>query len=116
MRSEELVVSIMAIYNGLSLFSPSILEKLLSSPDSSDDENESDEYRELKSRLKKREYEILKLLAKEYTNQQIADALYISEPTVRNYISSIYAKVGTNDRLKVMSMGKKTHERKESGR
>lgn len=45
-----------------------------------------------------RETEIAALLADAYTNSQIAAALYLSEGTVRNYISSIYDKLSVNDR------------------
>ena len=49
-----------------------------------------------------REKEICSLLAKGYTNRQIADTLYISEGTVKNYISSIYDKTGIHDRAKLI--------------
>lgn len=49
-----------------------------------------------------REKEICSLLAQGYTNRQIADTLYISEGTVKNYISSIYDKTGIHDRAKLI--------------
>ena len=49
-----------------------------------------------------REKEICSLLAKGFTNRQIADTLYISEGTVKNYISSIYEKTGIHDRAKLI--------------
>ena len=49
-----------------------------------------------------RESEICSLLAQGLTNRQIADTLYISEGTVKNYISSIYDKTGIHDRLKLI--------------
>lgn len=36
------------------------------------------------------------------TNKQIADKLYISEGTVKNYISSIYEKTDIHDRVKLV--------------
>lgn len=45
-----------------------------------------------------REIEISALLAGGYTNSQIAAALFLSEGTVRNYISNIYEKLAVNDR------------------
>ena len=114
-RSRDVITAIQAISSGIALFSPLVLEKLLHNetdrPET--DENESDEYSEIKNRLKKREREILTLVAKGYSNQKIADALYISEPTVRNYISSIYTKVGTSNRLQLMSMVQKKNAGKE---
>lgn len=49
-----------------------------------------------------REKEILSLLAKGLTNKQIAEQLYISEGTVKNYISSIYDKTGIHDRARLI--------------
>ena len=49
-----------------------------------------------------REEEILTLLAKGLNNRQIADTLFISEGTVKNYISSIYEKTGIHDRAKLI--------------
>lgn len=49
-----------------------------------------------------REKEICTLLAKGLTNKQIAEKLYISEGTVKNYISSIYDKTGIHDRAKLI--------------
>jgi DNA-binding NarL/FixJ family response regulator len=114
-RSREVIASIQAISNGLSLFSPLALDKLIhkESDGQETDEDESDEYLEIKGRLKKREREILTLVAKGYSNQKIADTLYISEPTVRNYISAIYTKVGTSNRLQLMSLVPKKNAGKD---
>ena len=51
--------------------------------------------------LTEREKEICTLIAEGLTNRQIADRLYISEGTVKNYISSIYDKTGIHDRVKL---------------
>jgi len=48
--------------------------------------------------LTERERKIILLMLENYTNRQIAAALFMSEGTVRNYISVIYNKIGTNDR------------------
>ncbi len=52
--------------------------------------------------MTKRESEILSLMVQGYTNQQIAKELYISEGTVKNYISGIYDKTGIHDRAKLI--------------
>lgn len=49
-----------------------------------------------------REKEICTLLAEGLSNSQIAEALFISEGTVKNYISSIYDKTGIHDRAKLI--------------
>ncbi|SDE65916.1 DNA-binding response regulator, NarL/FixJ family, contains REC and HTH domains [Paenibacillus sp. UNCCL117] len=45
-----------------------------------------------------RERKIILLMIEGCSNKQISSALYMGEGTVRNYISVIYNKIGTNDR------------------
>ena len=52
--------------------------------------------------ITEREKEVCTLLVQGLTNRQIADKLYISEGTVKNYISSIYDKTGIHDRAKLI--------------
>lgn len=46
------------------------------------------------SGLTEREREVLALVARGYTNKQIAEALYVSEKTARNHVSHILEKLG----------------------
>ena len=48
--------------------------------------------------LSEREREVLKLLAQGLTNAEIAERLYLTRGTVRNYISAILDKLGVEDR------------------
>lgn len=48
--------------------------------------------------LSEREVEVLKLLARGLTNADIAERLFLSEGTVRNYVSAILAKLDVTDR------------------
>lgn len=48
--------------------------------------------------LSPRERELLSLLAQGYSNAEIASRLFLSEGTVRNYLSSVFAKLGVSDR------------------
>lgn len=52
--------------------------------------------------MTEREKEICSLMTKGLTNRQIAERLYISEGTVKNYISNIYDKTGIHDRVKLI--------------
>lgn len=52
--------------------------------------------------MTEREKEICSLMVEGLTNRQIADRLYISEGTVKNYISNIYDKTGIHDRVKLI--------------
>jgi len=47
--------------------------------------------------LTEREVEVLRLIAKGLSNADIADRLFLSDETVRNYVSAILAKFGVCD-------------------
>jgi len=53
-----------------------------------------------------RELEVLKLIEAGYSNQDIADKLVISMPTVKRHISNIYAKLGVESRTQAVSLGR----------
>jgi LuxR family maltose regulon positive regulatory protein len=59
--------------------------------------------------LTKRELELLKLIEQGYTNQDIADRLVISIPTVKRHITNIYSKLGAKNRTQAISIGKELH-------
>ncbi|GIH60866.1 MULTISPECIES: response regulator [Microbispora] len=48
--------------------------------------------------LTEREVEVLDLVAAGLTNNAVARRLYLSEKTVRNHVSNIFAKLGVSDR------------------
>lgn len=50
--------------------------------------------------LTDRELEVLKLLSQGLSNQEIAASLQLSEGTVRNYLSTLFSKLGVSDRTK----------------
>ncbi|OGT58687.1 MAG: DNA-binding response regulator [Gammaproteobacteria bacterium RIFCSPHIGHO2_12_FULL_63_22] len=49
-----------------------------------------------------REVAILRLLAGGYSNKEIARAVFLSEGTVKNYVSDILDKLGTRDRTRAV--------------
>lgn len=51
-----------------------------------------------------RERKIIELMIEGYTNRQISSTLFMSEGTVRNYISVIYNKLGTSDRQNAIAI------------
>jgi DNA-binding NarL/FixJ family response regulator len=50
------------------------------------------------TRLSERETEVLRLMASGANNAEIADALIVSERTVKSHVSAIFAKLGVRDR------------------
>lgn len=87
--SRELVNAIRAIATGQSLLDPAVTERVLDqvrrSPAFGRDEK--------LARLTPREEEVLSLVAAGKTNRQIADAVYLSEKTVKNHVSTILGKL-----------------------
>ncbi|WP_093528013.1 response regulator transcription factor [Streptococcus macedonicus] len=64
---------------------------------------------ELHEDLTARERDILRLLAKGYDNQTIADELFISLKTVKTHVSNILAKLEVNDRTQAVVYAFKHH-------
>jgi two-component system, NarL family, nitrate/nitrite response regulator NarL len=51
--------------------------------------------------LTPREREIITLVGQGLKNQQIADALFVSEKTVRNHLTLVFSKLGVSDRFEL---------------
>jgi DNA-binding NarL/FixJ family response regulator len=52
--------------------------------------------------LTERETEVLRLMVAGYSNREIADAIRVSEGTVKNHVSSILSKLGVGDRTRAV--------------
>lgn len=51
--------------------------------------------------ISEKEYEIIELVAEGLSNKEIADEAFLSEGTVRNYLSTILSKLGLRDRTQL---------------
>lgn len=54
-----------------------------------------------------REKEIVVLISRGLTNSEIADKLYLSEGTIKNYITNIFAKLGAKNRTSLVEIARK---------
>jgi len=54
------------------------------------------------SLLTGREIDIYKLLVRNYSNRDIGNTLYISQPTVKTHVSNILRKLGLENRMKLI--------------
>jgi DNA-binding NarL/FixJ family response regulator len=57
--------------------------------------------------LSDRELQVLQCVSDGLSNREIAEKLYLSEGTVKNYISSIYSKMDVRDRVQA---ARKAHD------
>ena len=89
---EELFKAIRMVYRGESLIQPVVATKLLDRLTQLSRRDPSGE------ELSKRELEVLRLMAKGSANKEISAQLSISQSTVKTHISSIFQKLGVNDR------------------
>ena len=96
--------AITQILNGITVLDQKVmarLAELMAGNSGSEGKQENVSY-DILEELTGREKEICSLMVDGLTNKQIADRLYISEGTVKNYISNIYDKTGIHDRVKLI--------------
>jgi DNA-binding NarL/FixJ family response regulator len=101
---EKLSESIKVIYQGGALIEPSITKKILS--ELSKIEKVQKQKEELIEELGAREKEILSLIAKGFSNSEIADKLFLSVGTVKNYVTNILQKLEAKDRTEAVLKAK----------
>lgn len=92
---ESIVPALHAVYGGQNVFGSEVVKKIpdiLSSPKEPD-------VSELP--LNEKEIEIMKLVAEGLNNKEIAQTLFLSEGTVRNYLSSTLEKLELRDRTQL---------------
>lgn len=101
---EDLIAAIHLISHGGTLISKEIAQLLITNIHSSKtaDANTQSSYS-----LSPREIEVLALVAEGLNNQEIASELFLSQGTVKNYISAIYSKLETSDRIKAANKAKR---------
>jgi DNA-binding NarL/FixJ family response regulator len=96
---KKLTEAIRLVADGGSMISPVVTERLLrgvnNAPLPPDDGYDAE-------MLTVREHEITRLMTGGYSNREIADALCISEGTVKNHVSNILSKLGVRDRTRAV--------------
>jgi DNA-binding NarL/FixJ family response regulator len=92
---EQLFAAIHGTMEGKSYIDPSVAAKLLDQFSGTLPTPVNPEVTRL---LSERELDVLRLVARGLTNAEIAQRLFLSEGTVKNYVSSIFAKLEVSDR------------------
>lgn len=104
---ESIIPALKAAYSGQSVFGGQIISKLPNLMDKSVPDKESalsgneDEQRDFPEDITKKEIEVMAQVAMGLNNKEIAANLYLSEGTVRNYISAILEKLNLRDRTQL---------------
>lgn len=91
---EKIMAAIKTIHNGNSVIQDEILTKLLSNISVNKESFDVSIYTE-------RELDIIKTISRGLSNKEIAKELFISEGTVKNYISGILNKSGLKHRTQI---------------
>ena len=91
---DELIKAIKGTVGGKTYVDPSIAGKVLDQVSS----RQTQPTTQITSKLTDREIDILRLIARGFSNNDISERLYLSEGTVRNHVSAILAKLGVSDR------------------
>jgi len=87
----ELIDTINRVMQGEVVIHPRVANRLVR--ELSRNENKKNDIR-----LTKRESDVLLLLVKGHSNKEMAEAMFISEKTVKNHLTSIFRKLGVKDR------------------
>lgn len=101
-EGDNLIKAVVDAYNGNFILPSKIAIKLatrLSKGTSNEPADKTKENKLLSAlNLSEKELELAKMLSEGFTNKQIASAMYISDGTVKNYVSNLYGKIGISDR------------------
>lgn len=87
----EIANAIRSIYKGENVFEEEVTQKVINRENTSEDIQLHDD-------LTNRELEVLGYIAKGYSNQEIADACFITLKTVKTHVSNILSKLNVSDR------------------
>ena len=92
---EGIAPALRAVSNGQSVFGDQVMDKLpvLMQPKA--------EFDYAGSGINEKEREIIELVAKGYSNKEIAAELFLGEGTVRNYLSALLEKLSLRDRTQL---------------
>lgn len=92
----SIVPALLAIEGGQNVFGDEITGKLPALMSAASDTSQYEKYD-----ISEREQNIISLVAEGLNNREIAEKLYLSEGTVRNYLSHILEKLGLRDRTQL---------------
>ena len=103
--SNDLIRAIEAASRGEATLDPSLTQRVFSEIRHSIQKEEAAAFGDLTAQ----EMQVLALIAEGKTNREIATDLFLSEGTVRNYVSSILSKLGVSNRAEAAAYAIQHH-------
>jgi two-component system, NarL family, response regulator DevR len=104
-RSPDLVDAIRRVARGESMLDPSLTARVF-------DRMRRREQPDQLAHLTDQERRILELIAEGMTNRQIGQDMFLSEKTVKNYVSSVLTKLGVSRRSEAAAYAARLDERR----
>ena len=95
---KSLPAALHAAMDGQSVFGGAVVDKL---PSLMSKSAEADAFDYRKYDISEKEYEVIQLVAEGFSNKEISQKLFLSEGTVRNYLSTILEKLNLRDRTQL---------------
>ena len=90
--SDDLIDVIRKVMTGQTVYAPELVTNMVTAESNP---------------LTDRELAVLAAVASGLSSKQIAASLFLSEGTVRNYLSAIFSKLGVHNRIEAVQMAKK---------
>ena len=106
-RGRDLIDTIRKVAAGQSLLDPSVTKRVLERLRKAKVDDRDPKL----SRLSAQEERILDMVAEGLTNREIAEAIHLSDKTVKNYVSSILGKLEVQRRSEAASYVARAHAR-----
>jgi two-component system, NarL family, response regulator DevR len=104
-RGVDLVTAVRRVAAGQSMLDPAVTQQVLERLRNGPAEDEA------LAPLTAQERRILELIGEGMTNRQIAETIYLAEKTVKNYVSSLLAKLGLERRTQAAVLASKLLDR-----
>jgi DNA-binding NarL/FixJ family response regulator len=104
---KELISAIENVYNGQSYFSEEVTETIMKSLVNQRAGNKKTTM--LSPKISRREKDVLELIVKEHTTQEIADTLFISLKTVESHRRSLLTKLGVRNTAGLVRVAIENH-------
>ncbi|MDQ7094650.1 response regulator transcription factor [Desulfosporosinus sp. PR] len=107
--SDDIIKAIKTAYSGNILLNPEVAAKVVKALNTTDYNSKSDNEATNLTLLTPRELEVARLVAEGKNNREIGNSLFLTEGTVKNYVTRILEKLELNSRTELALYIHDTH-------